>query len=604
MTYRMTYNLINSLMLAFLLLSLIHSASANTHLPDDIQWLTNDQAVEWGSTSAQKGGTLRFSIPSFPLTLRTVGPDANSFFRDYLLDNQMPLVAMHPNTGEIIPMLASHWAYGSDGKTVYYKIKKTARWSDGPLVTADDFLFALDFNRSEVISSPWHNHHFSEEITDVIKFDAHTIAIVGAKIKPKADLHYFYDLRPRAKHFHKLDMRWLDDFDWKIEPNTGAYQIYNIQKGKLIAFKRKKNWWAQEDRYLRNRFNVSKVLIKVVRNPNIAYKYFEQAELDIFNLTLPNLWHHKANGSLYEKGFIHKLSFYNQKERDASGFFLNLNNSNLRNINIRKAIAHSLDFNKINQLSLHNDYRRLTSFHSGYGEYSNTQITPLAFDLKKAVKYLDATNWKGTDSLGIRMRGKERLSFTVVYGNKLHEAHINYLTNEVKKAGIELIPQFLESMIFYKTIMDKTYDIAWLGFNADLRPNYWQFFHSDNANKLNTNNITNLADRHIDQLIDQYQNAATTAESIRLAHQLESEIAAKVIFIPSSSAPFTRTGFWRWLNLPESVATKSSASIFDPFHPTQGGLFWIDGVKKLNTLSAKRNDSGFKPNTIINRDYQ
>jgi len=389
-------------------------------LPNDIEWLTNTASPEWSSKEAQKGGLLRFSISNFPPTLRTAGPDSNNYFRSFLLDNQMPLVEIHPNTAEIIPMLASHWAYDHDGKTVYYKIKKNARWSDGIPVTADDFLFALKFNRSKDIAAPWYNTYYNEEIEQVIKFDSHTIAIVGARVKPKSDLHYYYNLQPRAKHFHQLDPHWVNDFNWKIEPNTGPYQISNIRKGKLIAFKRKLDWWAQDDRYLRNRFNVNKVLIKVVRDANIAYKYFESGELDVLNLTLPELWYEKANGPMFQKGFIHKLSFYNQTEQGASGFFLNLDNKILQDIKVRKAIAHCLNFDNVIQQILHNDYQRLPRFHTGYGEYSNNQITPLKFNLKKAIKYLDSTHWNNKDSSGIRVQAQERLSLTVSYGNKLH----------------------------------------------------------------------------------------------------------------------------------------------------------------------------------------
>jgi microcin C transport system substrate-binding protein len=597
-----TLKFISNFVLSIFALSIKVAVAAT--LPSDIEWLTNTSSSEWSSTTAQKGGLLRLNISSFPPTLRTVGPGSNNSFRSFLTDNQMPLVDMHPNSGEVIPMLASHWAYGNDGKTVYYKIKKNARWSNGNPVTADDFLFALEFNRSKDIVAPWYNKHFSEEIIDVIKFDPHTIAIVGARIKPKKDLHYYYSILPRAKYFHKLDENWVNHFDWKVEPNTGPYQIINIRKGKLIAFNRKDEWWAKDDQFLRNRFNVDNVLIKVVRNPNTAFKYFERGELDVFNLTMPKLWYEKANGPMFQKGFIHKLSFYNQIAQGASGLFLNLKNNILQDINVRKAIAHSLNFEKIIKQLLRNDYQRLPRFHSGYGEYSNEEISPLRFNLKQADAYLESAGWGEKDSLGIRKKGNHRLSLTVSYGNKLHEPQIIVLTEEAKKAGIELKPQYLESTSFYKNVIEKKHDIAWLGWSTEFRPAYWQHFHSDNAHKPQTNNITNLANFKIDSLINQYRSSVVEKDRVRLAHSLEKEIADQVVFVPSTMVPFTRVGFWRWLRLPESIATKSSASVFNPFHPTQGGLFWIDAKSKNDSLTAKRSGEGFTANTTINDDYK
>ena len=568
-------------------------------LPLDLEWITNDTSPEWSSTVAQKGGDLRLSIPNFPPTLRTVGPGSKNYFRSFLINNQLPLVATHPNNDEIIPILASHWAYDKDGKTVYYKIKQDARWSDGHAVTADDFVFALAFNRSPFINSPWHNNYFKEKIANVIKLDSHTIAIIGSVKKPQKDLHYYYDLRPRAKHFHRLDSRWVNAFNWKIEPNTGPYQILNIRKGKLIAFKRKLNWWAKKDRFLRNRFNIDKISIKVVRDPNIAYKYFERGELDVFNLTNPKLWYEKAKGPMYTKGFIHKLSYYNQVPQSASGLFLNINNNLLQDIGVRKAISHSIDFDTVIKKYLYGEYLRLPSFHSGYGEYSDQTITAPELNIEKAKDYLYRSGWQILDTAGIRMKDQSKLSFTVSYANKIHRSHINLIAKIARKAGIELKPQYTEPMVFHKKILDKRFDIAWLGWSTGKHPEFEQYFHSRHASALQSNNITGLADDRIDDLIKEYQASSSEQESIQLAHALENKIADQALFIPSTYVPFTRAGFWRWLKLPESVATRSSAKIFDPFHPTHGGLFWIDRITKINTLSAKRSGEGFKSSTVI-----
>ena len=104
-------------------------------LPENLVWVTNDEDPTFAAPEAKRGGTFRSSISSFPLTLRRVGPDSNGAFAGFLRYNQMGLVQWHPNTRHPIPSLASHWAFDADGKTVYYRIDKDARWSDGVPVT-------------------------------------------------------------------------------------------------------------------------------------------------------------------------------------------------------------------------------------------------------------------------------------------------------------------------------------------------------------------------------------------------------------------------------------------------------------------------------------
>ena len=97
-------------------------------LPAGVEWLTNDTDPEYSSPNAVPGGTFNDGIPSFPMSLRRVGPDSNGSFATILQAIQFQLVDVHPNTGKPIPQLATHWAYDKDGVTVYYKLNPGAKW--------------------------------------------------------------------------------------------------------------------------------------------------------------------------------------------------------------------------------------------------------------------------------------------------------------------------------------------------------------------------------------------------------------------------------------------------------------------------------------------
>ena len=150
-------------------------------LPGDLKWLTNETDPVYASSDATKGGTFKTGLLSFPLTFRVVGPDANSGFRSAILGNQLSLIGIHPNTENIIPELATHWAFGKDKKTMYFKLNKNARWSDGHPVTAHDFTYTLEFMRSKHIIAPWYNDYYTREIDKVTIFDDHTIAVSATK---------------------------------------------------------------------------------------------------------------------------------------------------------------------------------------------------------------------------------------------------------------------------------------------------------------------------------------------------------------------------------------------------------------------------------------
>jgi microcin C transport system substrate-binding protein len=211
---------------------------SKTPPPAGIEWLTNESDPVFASPEAVKGGSIKVAVQSFPLTFRTVGPDSNSGFRSAILGNQLSLTGLHPNTLNIVPELATHWAFGKDKKTMYFKLNKKARWSDGVPVTAHDFAYTLAFMRSKHIVAPWYNNYYTEMIDKVIVFDDHTLAVVSTKARP--DIHFYLSIGPTPRHFYgELKEDFVRKYNWKIVPNTGAYQISDFKKGKYVKFKRK-----------------------------------------------------------------------------------------------------------------------------------------------------------------------------------------------------------------------------------------------------------------------------------------------------------------------------------------------------------------------------
>ncbi|MCK5836932.1 MAG: ABC transporter substrate-binding protein, partial [Desulfobacula sp.] len=168
-------------------------------LPETIQWLTNASDPVFSSKKAQKGGIFHSAITSFPMTFRVVGPDSNGSFRSAILDNQLSLINIHPNTGHILPELATHWAFGTDKKTMYFKLDTDARWSDGTPVTAWDYVYTLEFMRSEHIIAPWYNDYYTKEIEAVIVYDAYTIGVISTRAVP--DLYLKLGIVPTPRHY-------------------------------------------------------------------------------------------------------------------------------------------------------------------------------------------------------------------------------------------------------------------------------------------------------------------------------------------------------------------------------------------------------------------
>ncbi|MCG8471823.1 MAG: ABC transporter substrate-binding protein, partial [Desulfobacterales bacterium] len=317
-------------------------------LPEEVVWLTNDTDPVFASPKAVKGGVFVRPITSFPLTFRVVGPDSNGSFRSTITGNQMALIELHPNTEKVIPGIATHWAYGRDKKRMYFKLNPKARWSDGVPVTADDFAFTLEFMRSKEIVAPWYNHYYTKEIEKVVIYDDHTLAVVSTKAQP--ELHMKLGISPTPRHYYKkVGKDFVTRYNWKIVPNTGPYQIKSFKKGKEVVFTRKKEWWARNLKYNKGRFNVNKVIFRVVRDFNTQWEYFKKGRVDTFRITFPKYWHRKSDTEVVNKGYVERIWFYNDSPRPPQGLYLNSDREIFKDPNLRKAFGHAMDVERVIQ---------------------------------------------------------------------------------------------------------------------------------------------------------------------------------------------------------------------------------------------------------------
>ncbi len=556
-------------------------------LPEGLLWETNDDSETWANISAPKGGSYTSFISSYPSTLRTIGPNSNSSFSAHVDANQLSLTSFHPNSKEVLPQLATHWAYGKDGKTVYYRLNPKARWSDGVTLSADDFIFTYELLRSKQIKDSWRNHHHKKRILSVKKYDHHTISITGAVPRSRKELHYFYGMTPLPKHFFKqASVDWVKYYNWKITPNTGPYQITKLVTNQEIEFTRKNDWWAREQKYNLGRFNADKVIFKVIPDANIAYEEFENGKLDNFNLPSSEFWHQKATGSLYSNGYLEKFQFYNDTPRSSSGLFLNLGMPILKDKSVRLALAHAINFEPQLGANHNDDAFRKNAFHTGYGPYTNQEVAARPHDLDKAINLLDEAGWLASGQDGVREKNGIRLSIDLMYHNKEHSQRWRSFKQDALRAGIEINLDLQSPTHHYQYTLQKHHQMSYMEFSAAFRPVYWEYFHSKNALPPYSNNITSTANPGIDELITAYDNSTSEAERIKLAHALAIKIHESAVFIPGNSMPYARSAHWRWVKLPSWVGTRNTVDLFEPFG--DGGLFWIDYQQKIDTQSARK----------------
>lgn len=579
-------------------------------LPADLKWESNDTDPVYADPEAKRGGTFRDFMSSFPLTLRKYGPDSNGGFAAYVRETNLPLLSAHPVTRNPIPMLANQWAFGADNKTLYFRINPKARWSDGQPVTADDWVFTLKMMRSKEINDPWYNNYYSTQISEVTKFDDHTLAITSGTEKSREDLLEALPFTPEPSHAIKLTANWVKEYNWKVLPVTGPYQIGELRKGKSVTFDRVKDWWGNDERYFQHRFNPDRIEIKVLRDQNIAWQHFLRGELDTFPLVMPNWWHDKSKTAEFEKGYIERLWFYNQTPQPPMGLYLNTADPLLSNLDVRLGIQHALALDKMIATLLRGDYQRLNTYGSGQGEFTNTDLKARPFDPALAREFFAKAGFTKAGPDGILRNDKgQPLSLSITYTTAEHAQRLTLLREEAKKAGLNLELNLMDASAGFKSMLEKKHQSAWMAWSGGRYPAYWEHFHRVNANKPQTNNIMNIDDDRISALVEQYDKAFDFSKKADLSRQIQQRLYELASFVPAYQVPYTRAGAWRWIRLPKVPATPQSDLLYWPLDGSNsgysfGGLLWIDEAAKAQTRAAIKGGQTFPPVTITDTTYQ
>jgi microcin C transport system substrate-binding protein len=605
--------------------------AALADLPTDLVWDNGQHLPDIGSPAAIKGGTLYTALQDFPRTLRHVGPDSNGSFRPYILDDVlMGLAKRHPNETGIgpnghhyVPGLAREWALDRDSKTVFVRLDPDARWSDGEPLTADDFLFMFFFFQSTYIRAPWYNNYYTEMYTKITRYDAHTLSVTTNDLKPDI-LSRVLELRPVPKHFFReLGDDYVDRYQWRFQPTTGAYVIRDadIRKGQSIALTRLEDWWAKDKKFWRNRFNFDRIHFSVIRDVPKTWEAFRRGDIDGSGLVnLPEYWYDKLPDSDpdVQSGYIFKAQFYNEVPRPTYGLWINQAKPLLDNRDIRVGIQYATNFERVIAEYFRNDYTRMRTTSDGYGEFSHPTLTARPYDVTKALEAFAKAGFvrRGNDGVLVNDRG-QRLSFTLSTGYPHFQDLLTILREEAMKAGLEFRLEVLDGTAGWKKVQEKNHEITFSAFNVspEMYPRFWETYHSANAYdeafladgvtpnpdrkiKTQTNNLQSIADPELDALIMRYRRSSDAGEMKRLAFRMEEMLYDDASFVPGFVQPFYRAAYWRYIRYPDDFNVKLSRAAGEYF------LAWIDPEEKARTQAARRSGEKFEPSVRVFDQYR
>jgi microcin C transport system substrate-binding protein len=577
-------------------------------LPKDLNWATNFDEPELGSPDAVKGGTFHSYIPggAFPPNIRACGKEANNSFRSYHWDDiELALTGFHPETGNVIPLLADRWAIAADGQTVYFHIDDAATWSDGKEVTSGDWLMTFYIYLSKYLTVPFYRAYYGEQYWGIATYGKDYLCVRLATPKPLAEGFAGFIAPSQEAFYREFGPDFERRYDWRPRPTTGAYKIESedIVKGRSISLTRVTDWWAKDRKYFKHRFNPDRIEYLQVRDESKVFQMFVRGDIDTYLYPDPTTWYEKSEVPNFFNGYIEKATFYNEYPSVSRGLYMNHSRPLLDNQDIRIGLQHASNWQKVIDLDLRGDAERLTLNQGGYGDLSHPSLKTRPFSVKLAREAFARAGFTGQGPDGVlKDEQGRRLSFTINYPRvpALIPMMLR-IKEEALRAGVEFKLEAMDPTAAFQKTSRKEHEIAFTGWQNQLpTPDYYQGFHSKDAYEPGTkkprpatNNISAFADPEVDKLLEENRNARSLDVVRDTSRQIEEILHERAVWVPAYYRPFYRVGYWRWIRWPDDFNVRLGNE------PEMNHVHWIDQDMRKETLEAMTHGKTFPEKNLI-----
>ena len=432
-------------------------------------------------------------------------------------DDQCSLRAIHAvidglmktdKKGNITYGIAKSKEVSEDGLTHTYKLRKDAKWANGDPVTANDFVYAWHrifknkgnyyYMFADGIASIQGAQELSdkidagEELTDDNLNSMGVKAVDDYTLEVKTTVRVsFLDELLAFPPFYPINEKFAEKQGNKYGKSAktilgnGAFTMTNWEPGSVAEFEKNESYYDQKH------VKLNKLVMKLVQEPKVAAQSFEAGETDYAPINSDLVDKYKDDEAFKQvyDGFLFYIS-------------VNFQNSDLANLNVRKAISLA-----INRKDLCENVLKDGSQVAGGFIPSGLATSPDGVDFRKdSGNFTSYDKKKAQESLdeGLKELGKDQITLRITYGTDESPMDVfaTYLQNALSKLNgikVEMVATTKQDRIYNK---QKNGDF-------DLAVTRWGPDYGDPTTYLtialsaNSNNYGKWSNNEYDQLVGQ-----------------------------------------------------------------------------------------------------
>ena len=389
-----------------------------------------DAADSSGSSSEpQQGGTLTFAIGTDPISVNPQGGGAGNDARYITRQIVDSLVDQDPETGEIVPWLATSWEINDDATAFTFTLREDVTFSDGTPFTAQSVVDTFEdiiangalANTAISYFGDYTGASTDGEHTLTVTFSSPNAPFLQALSEPA--------LAPIASA--SLEQSWEDrSVDGVI--GTGPFVLdHYTQDSEVLLVARDDYAWPSPLSENPGAAYLEEVLFQIVPESSVRTGLLSSDQLDVIGSVPP-----QDKETLESAGYP-LISRANPGR--SYGLAPYTVDSLASEEAVRLAITHALDRQALRDAALTPDYAVATSVLAdttpGWVDLSEL----FAYDPAESERLLEEAGWQiGED--GIRARDGERLELVLAWqtNNAYNQTVVELIQQQVLQVGIDL----------------------------------------------------------------------------------------------------------------------------------------------------------------------
>ena len=325
----------------------------------DLKYAADFTHFGWVNPNAPKGGRLA-TIGTAALT--TFDSFNNFILKgdpaqglELLFDSLMTRAADEPDA--VYGLVARSAELAADRKSVIFRLRSEAKFSDGSPITADDVAFTF-----ATLKEKGHPNYrvLLRDVSQVEVVDPGTVrySFTGTQIR---------DLPLTVASLPILSKAYYATHDFEqttLEPplGSGPYKLGEFRQGAFVSYRRRVDYWAKDLPVTRGRFNFEEIRYEYYRDRTAALESFKAGAYDLREEFTSRDWATGYDVPAVRQGRIGLITLPDENPSGAQGFFLNTRRAKLADVRVRKALDYAFDFEWTNKNIFYSLYKRTESF--------------------------------------------------------------------------------------------------------------------------------------------------------------------------------------------------------------------------------------------------